>query len=52
MEPYLKNLSDITYVSELTQHPETIYYATALLGAELIRVNNLLTLCVRKLCAH
>ena len=37
MKPYIKYLSDITYMSELIPHPEIIYYAIAFLGVGLIR---------------
>ena len=46
MEPYIKNLIDITYMSKLIPHPGSINFVIYRLGVGLIRVNNLLALCV------
>jgi len=40
MEPYIKNVTDITYLSELTPHPEIHSLIFCWLGEGLIRPNN------------
>ena len=53
MEPYIKgNISDITYLAELTPHLEIHSYVYMPAGCGVNSHNNLLTLHVRKLCAH
>jgi len=37
MEPFIKNLSDITYMSELTPHPDINLQSDYSLGVGLIR---------------
>jgi len=54
MEHYIinDNLTDITYLSELTPHPENHSHLLCWLGEGLNSHNNLRSLLFRKLCAH
>ena len=52
METYINNVTDITYQSELTPHPENYSYVAFWLGEGLIRPSNLRSLSFRKLWAH